>query len=373
MPKREFLQLAQNFAFGKHAVGGYYYSEKLDGIRAYWDAGITRGIPCRDVPWANVEKHDRFVEQKIATGLWTRYGQPIHAPDWFLDKIPRMPLDGELTMGRGTWQQLSSCIKQHNPDERWEQVQYAVFDSPHFDVVFSDGLIKNPPNFTKKIVHSAIKPFIIDRIGTAEYGIDGPFYKVYARLDVFDEHGVCYRLPQSILPLGFTAAEEVIRKECDRIIELGGEGLILRSGVSLWKPERHVGLLKVKPLEDAEGTVIGYKFGKPTDLAKSRTGDRTDKLLGLMGSMRVRMDSGVEFDLPGFTDEERILTGLQGGTDANPHETAFSYGVSHPGEDAPSWIEHPIYKRGSRVTFQYRELSNDGKPKESRFWRQRID
>lgn len=58
MAKRNFLMLAHTFKPGKHFPGGMFLSEKLDGIRCYWDGGISRGIPKANVPYAN---HDRTI------------------------------------------------------------------------------------------------------------------------------------------------------------------------------------------------------------------------------------------------------------------------------------------------------------------------
>ena len=83
---REFLQLADSLDTKKHKIGGFYVSEKLDGTRAFWDGGITRGLPTASVPWASVadpKTGDRKAKIKpVSTGLWSRYGNPIMAPDW---------------------------------------------------------------------------------------------------------------------------------------------------------------------------------------------------------------------------------------------------------------------------------------------------
>src|SRR5262249_53879808 len=129
--------------------GGWYLSEKLDGMRAYWDGGITRGMSCYEVPFANVEKDGRYVTPPKATGLWTRYGKPIQAPLWFLDELPKFPLDGELTMGRGTFQDVISACRRIEPrDADWEKVSYRVFDLPDYGDTFRDGNLSTP-NFTK--------------------------------------------------------------------------------------------------------------------------------------------------------------------------------------------------------------------------------
>jgi ATP-dependent DNA ligase len=41
MAKREFLMLAHKHE-GQNILG-WLYSEKLDGMRCFWDGGITRG------------------------------------------------------------------------------------------------------------------------------------------------------------------------------------------------------------------------------------------------------------------------------------------------------------------------------------------
>ena len=45
---RELLQLAKNHT--NHQIGGWFVSDKLDGMRAYWDGGTTRGMLAADVP-----------------------------------------------------------------------------------------------------------------------------------------------------------------------------------------------------------------------------------------------------------------------------------------------------------------------------------
>lgn len=352
MAFREFLQLANTFEFGKHCIGGYYMSEKLDGIRCYWDGGITIGMACAEVPWANVAKHYRFVNEQFSTGLWTRYGHPLRCPNWWSETLPKCPLDGELYLGVGSWQELSSIVKNHYGDMRWKGVRYVVFDSPTYEAVFANGEIRGT-NYKK--VFTGIPDWIIGR-GIKKNGVNGVFYQVLRALEGMDfgEYGKLH--PQVELPMGFTEAEKVVRSTCDLVCSAKGEGLILRDPMGIWTPKRNNNLLKVKGVEDAEGTVVGYKFAKPTDLSKSVSGNQTDKLLGLMGSMRLRLDTGVEFDLSGFTDAERQMS-------------AFEYGVEHPGEDVPNWIENPKFPRGTRVTFQYRELSKDGLPKEARYFR----
>ena len=87
----------------------YWVSEKLDGVRAYWDG----------------EK------------LWSRGGHVYAAPGWFTAQFPRHPLDGELWSGRGRFAELSGVVRKAQPvDEEWRQVRFHVFDLPQPETVF---------------------------------------------------------------------------------------------------------------------------------------------------------------------------------------------------------------------------------------------
>jgi DNA ligase-1 len=81
--------------------------------------------------------------------------------------------------------------------------------------------------------------------------------------------------------------------ERDRVVREGGEGLMLRQPESAYEPGRSPTLLKVKPYDDAEATVIAHEPGK-------------GKFAGKLGALRVRTDDGREFSVgSGFTDVER--------------------------------------------------------------------
>ncbi len=91
---------------------GYWLSEKLDGVRAYWD-GMQ---------------------------LWSRLGNLFHAPDWFVAGLPREPLDGELWIGRKHFQRTVSIVRRQDRSEHWRQVRYVVFDAPGLDREFEKRL-----------------------------------------------------------------------------------------------------------------------------------------------------------------------------------------------------------------------------------------
>ncbi len=363
MAKREFVMLAHTYNPEKHGVAGYMVSEKLDGIRAFWDGGFTRGMPASEVPWANTDKDHIYKKQVISTGLWTRYGHVIHAPDWFVDQIEGMPLDGELWMGRGLFQKTMSTVRKHDPiDSEWENINYKVFDSPNYHVIFANGRINNT-NFKKTLCNvdlwahdNGLAIFQMNRYTPFEFR-----YKALKNRLIGNE--VVHVLNHIQLPMQTDAAKIHLDMFINSVLDKGGEGVILRKRTAMYVCERSYDILKYKPWFDDEATVIGYRWGRETNLEKSISGETTNKLLGLMGSLILDY-KGHEFKLSGFTDLERAMIDRNGS-----YEEAYVFGELNPDEEVTDEFENPTFPRGSSVTFKYRELSVDGVPKEARYWR----
>jgi len=341
--KRELLQLAHTFNPSKHCIGGYYASEKLDGMRAYWDGGVSRGRPSAQTPWANTAKDHRLKEEVIATGLWSRYGKVIRAPGWFLDKLPvHVPLDGELYLGPGQFQELVSVVKRHDADNRWHHVKYCIFEIVPTEQFHLTGRINNP-NYSTDAFNGM--PFKDD------LGVLTPkrsFERQLAELDKLSGDFDATYLSvvwQEKLPIQTKKAQERVEELMYEIQEKGGEGVILRKPESIWLPRRTPNLLKVKPVFDSEAVVTGYVWGK-------------GKLEGLMGALVVNWQ-GKEFELSGFTNAEREMHHVEGG---KPLYNA-------PGEPIADCNVNQNFLRGSKVTFKFRELSVDGIPKEARYMR----
>lgn len=354
MAKREFLQLAHTLNPKKHSVAGFFMSEKLDGMRAYWDGGISRGLPIDQVPWANTAKLDRLKDPVVATGLWSRYGIAIRAPEFWLDALPKVPLDGELYLGRKKFQQLVSITKAFASGDRWEAVQYKVFDAPPDEIVFADGEINND-RYKKKFKDIAswlrgrgrTNPWMPANIG---------FTTRYRSLQslIKDGNDIVQLHEQELLPFNMNEAFGRINCRLADICEADGEGVMIKNPSAYYSCERSYALLKHKPFEDAEGTVVGYTWGRETD--------KGSKLLGLMGALILKINTGT-FKVSGFTDDERRMTYVHSG------ESAYIYGCGHPDEEAGSHVHNPNFPRGTTVTYKFRELTDAGLPKEARYHR----
>lgn len=350
--KREYVQLAHTFDVRKHTPAGWFVSEKLDGQRAWWDGGVSRGVPASEVPYANTVKDARYITPPIATGLWSRYGNVIHAPGWFLDNLPAYCLDGELWGGRGNFQITAATIKDLHPGTGWGYVKYMVFDVPLPQLLFADGDIsvqgykvnlRGCYDWWQKRCKMPEAPYFMPSFESI-YSFLCSKLRVNDNLQVHMQHRLPFSTPDALI---------LLHKRLESITDQGGEGLILRKPSSLWETKRSYNILKVKKYLDAEATVIGYTTGRETD--------KGSKLLGLMGALITTFE-GKRLELSGFTEAERVLYGKN-------IVYAREWAINNPEKEVPDWIKNPLFPRGSQVTFRYRELTDDGIPKEARYWR----
>ncbi len=351
MAKSEFLQLAQ--VYKNQTINGWFASEKLDGQRCFWDGGITIGLHADEVPWANTARDARLKTRPVATGLWSRYGKVIHAPKAWLAKLPPVLLDGELYLGRQSFQELRKIIADHEPGPGWKDVRFMVFDMPPREIIFADRVINNT-NFKKSFNNICSweqnqwdKKLWIGNLV--------PFrtrYSAIKKLEGIEAH------EQIELPLH--RPEDYVEVLLDRITDNGGEGLILKSPSSLYRTCRDHNLLKVKPVHDEVGTVVGFVAGKLSDNTRTVAGTADSKLRGLIGSLVIKTTGpkgSVTFNLSGLTDEERKW-----------EEKYAQWAWDNPGKTTAG-AQGKHFKIGDKVTFRYREWSDDGVPKEARFFR----
>ncbi|MBL8206594.1 MAG: DNA ligase [Blastocatellia bacterium] len=235
----------------------YLVSEKYDGVRALWDGQALR----------------------------SRAGNVIAAPAWFVAKLPKQRLDGELWIARGQFEKLSGFVRKNTPqDEEWRQIKYMIFELP--DAL---GTFAKRYEQIKRIVAQANFPQLV----AVEQ----------------------FRLPDNA----------ALKRKLAEIVQAGGEGLMLHRADAPYITGRNDALLKLKPLDDAEATVIGYVPGK-------------GKYEGKMGALQVETPDGKRFQIgTGFTDAVR----------ANPPAI------------------------GSQVTYTYRGFTKNGLPRFASFVRVR--
>lgn len=199
------------------------------------------------------EKYDGIRAYWNGTQLLTRAGNLIRAPDWFVADWPMEALDGELWIGHGEFETLLATARDEVPDPRaWRRVRFMVFDVPG-----NQGPFTSRKRALDELVASLAQPWV-------------QAVKHWRVLD-----------------------HDALKTQLDRIVEAGGEGLMLHRGSALYHTQRSDDLLKVKRYEDAEAIVIGHVPGK-------------GKYEGMLGALEVQRTDGLQFRIgTGFSDEER--------------------------------------------------------------------
>ncbi|XP_055892732.1 uncharacterized protein LOC106077233 [Biomphalaria glabrata] len=243
------LLLAHKYDEKVHNPVGWWISEKLDGVRAFWNGRC----------------------------FYSRLGNAFYAPAWFTKDLPKdMHLDGELFGGRGEFQSTVSIVKTAE-SPKWKDIKYHVFDSPHMG-----------KEVFEKRMH-LIKEYFED---------------VQPEHAVFVEQTKC-------------KSKEHLEEKMTRILNLGGEGLMIRQPKSVYEACRSKTLLKIKKFYDAEAIVIGHEAGKGSNQHRC-------------GALRCKMACGKEFSVgSGLTNKDR---------------------------------DHPP-KIGTIITYKFQELSKGGSPR----------
>lgn len=246
-------------------VAGWWMSEKLDGVRGYWDG----------------------------RKLVTREGNRIHAPAWWTKHLPNVKLDGELYMGRGTFDEVSGIVRQDDGGDAWKRVRYHVFDLPAAKGPTEDRheQVKRLVAKSRKSKGSPMRPVPRKRVRDADH----------------------------------------VQAELERVLELGGEGLVLHRPGALYRPGSRSDLLKLKGEQDEEAVVLRRLPG-------------TGKHAGRMGALEVQDAKNGEV--------YRVGTGF---TDAQRDRAAR------------------LFPKGAVITVAFTERTKSGKPRFPRFLRVRDD
>lgn len=203
----------------------YLISEKYDGVRALWDG-----------------KSLRF-----------RSGQSIAAPAWYTAKLPATPLDGELWLARGKFDELSGIVRKLQAvDAEWQRVQFMVFELPSGDGTFAQRSQK---------LQALVKQTKWPQLQWVEQ----------------------FKL----------ADEKALQVKLKQITAQGGEGLMLHLATAPVTQGRSSVLLKLKPASDAEGIVTAHIPGK-------------GKFTGMLGALQITTEDGQSVKIgTGFSDEQR--------------------------------------------------------------------
>jgi DNA ligase-1 len=108
------LQKAKTYDKSIHKIKDWYMSEKLDGIRAYWNG-------------------KEFLSKN---------GNKIYAPTWFIKDFPNFELDGELWTKREDFENIQNIVLDKKPSLKWQEITYNIFEVPNEQGNFDKRLEK---------------------------------------------------------------------------------------------------------------------------------------------------------------------------------------------------------------------------------------
>ncbi|MBB4844006.1 DNA ligase-1 [Paucibacter oligotrophus] len=99
-------------------LGDYLVSEKLDGVRAFWNG----------------------------QAMISRQGLALNLPQDFSRRLPARPLDGELWLGRGQFEATAVALRRSRPEAgEWARMRYMLFELPEAEGSFEQraGLLRD--------------------------------------------------------------------------------------------------------------------------------------------------------------------------------------------------------------------------------------
>jgi DNA ligase-1 len=109
-------------------INDYLISEKLDGVRAYWNG----------------------------QDLISRQGIIFAAPKWFIANFPKNALEGELWIARNQFDLTSGIVRQKQANnDKWQQIRFMIFDMPKHKGNFAQRLQE-----MKRLVNKANSPYL---------------------------------------------------------------------------------------------------------------------------------------------------------------------------------------------------------------------
>jgi DNA ligase-1 len=200
-------------------VAGWWMSEKLDGVRAYWDGR-------------------QFL---------SRLGNRFHAPDWFVAGLPEVPLDGELWIGRKLFQRTVSIVRRQDKSDHWKEVRFRIFDAPAAGGGFEErwrfvleSLARRPPAYAAAHEHQVCQNLTHLR-------------EELARVEAAGGEGLMLRQPGSAYEVGRSATLLKVKSFRD------AEAVVLAHQPGAGKHKGRLGALLVR-LPDGTQFSVGTGF-----------------------------------------------------------------------------------------------------------------
>lgn len=187
------LMLPQVYA-GQTDIRGWLMSEKLDGVRGYWDG----------------------------QRLLSKHGHQLFPPADFIRDLPPFPLEGELWGGRGSFETTVGCVRRQQPHAGWLQLQFAIFDVPAAAVGFTERIQLAQEWFA---AHPSPYAFVIEQKPVAS---DEQLQQELQRIEALGGEGLIVRRPNAHYEGGRSAEILKLKSFADAeatvVAQLPGQG-----------------------------------------------------------------------------------------------------------------------------------------------------
>ncbi len=161
------LMLAQVYSENVE-VAGWLMSEKLDGVRGYWDG----------------------------KRLLSKNGLPLYPSTEFTHNFPPFAIEGELWGGRGTFERTMSIVKKQHPHDGWRKLKFAIFDVPDAAGGFTNRIQKAKDWFAD---HPAQFAFVIPQETIAD---KEQLQNELQRVETLGGEGLIVRSPDALYTKG---------------------------------------------------------------------------------------------------------------------------------------------------------------------------
>lgn len=278
------------------------------------DFMLAKTLNKKNIPkkWLLSEKYDGYRSRyEPDKGFISRNNNIFNAPEWYLDILPDISLDGELWAGYNKFQSLSKIRKKIIDPFEWLDIKYIVYDLPDLDMIFEERLkvLKNIVNKIQKDWYKKRK-----KLGKEFNNLKCPILLAeQIKIDSIKQFNQLY----------------------NKIINNDGEGVILKNPKSFYENDRSYNMLKYKPEFDTEAIIIDYKENK-------------NKIVGAF--ICLELINFKNYSIINKKKKPIIISGLN-------YEIINNVDITHP--------------IGTVITYKFSGLTESGKPRFAKYLRKR--
>jgi len=214
--------------------------DNVGGIRCFWDGGLSSGMATEQIPWASIlkTKGKKWKERirTFATGRWSKYGNPILAPESFSKNIP--PFSCEAFLHHEDFYRCRQMTTSDHETEDFNELSFIAFSAAPIGDFTRTGLVSTSNtyiDFDQEEIKKWLIKHLDDKISFLTKGTDFEA-KMFAILSWEGWTRNAYVMKHIILPNEPIDCKVQMSVELQKIIDKGGKGAYFRNPMSAWTP-----------------------------------------------------------------------------------------------------------------------------------------